>query len=466
MLLVMVFVDAPAWSQAQTGIEGRWEGTLTQDSTKLRLVLDVTRASDGLLLGMIANLDHGVRIPIDRIDESGNRVRLAVNAIGASYDGALSSDGRITGSWTQGAPPTALEFRRAATEPARAETKPAESGDPFGLSVEMKVPVPPTPFRGDGRTHLAYELHITNFADGELLIRKLEILAGDSAIASFEGTQLNSMLQRPGAPNVIDKRAVGAGQRAIAYLWLSAGGDLRMPPSLRHRITGRTESVEGGLVPISQTPPIVLGPPLRGSNWVAVNGPDNSSGHRRALLPFSGNTTIGQRFAIDWLQSGPDGRTFDGDPKDNKSYRAYGEELLAVGDGVIVFVQDGIPENVPGPGSRAVSIGPGTIAGNVVVIDLGSQRFAFYGHVQRGSLRVKVGDKVRRGQVLGLIGNSGNSDEPHLHFHVTNSASMLESEGLPYVIDSFETLTPPSAWQRRSNELPLRDAIVRFPESK
>ena len=64
--------------------------------------------------------------------------------------------------------------------------------------------------------------------------------------------------------------------------------------------------------------------------------------------------------------------------------------------------------------------------------------FAFYAHLQPKGIRVKVGDKVRRGQVLALLGNSGNSDAPHLHFHVTDGNSPLGAEGLPYVIESFE----------------------------
>jgi murein DD-endopeptidase MepM/ murein hydrolase activator NlpD len=111
-------------------------------------------------------------------------------------------------------------------------------------------------------------------------------------------------------------------------------------------------------------------------------------------------------------------------------------------------------------------MGPETIAGNVIVLDVGGGRFAFYGHVQRGTLRVKTGDKVRRGQVIGLIGNSGNSDEPHLHFHVGDSPSMLEAEGVPYLIDRFETLTPPSGCRPVQRELPLQGAIVRFPETR
>jgi hypothetical protein len=114
----------------------------------------VTRASDGLLLGTITNLDHGVRLPIDRIDEQGTNVRLEVRAIGGIFQGVLAGDGnRITGTWTQGAPPTALEFRRGSvSEASRAEPKPAESGDPFGVPVEMKVPVAPTPFRSGSQS--------------------------------------------------------------------------------------------------------------------------------------------------------------------------------------------------------------------------------------------------------------------------------------------------------------------------
>ena len=70
-----------------------------------------------------------------------------------------------------------------------------------------------------------------------------------------------------------------------------------------------------------------------------------------------------------------------------------------------------------------------TIGGNHVVLDLGGGRFAFYAHLQPGSLKVKVGDRVTRGQIIGLVGNSGNSTEPHLHFHISNGVSPLGSEG-------------------------------------
>ena len=68
---------------------------------------------------------------------------------------------------------------------------------------------------------------------------------------------------------------------------------------------------------------------------------------------------------------------------------------------------------------------------------LGNGFFAFYGHLQKGSVTVNRGERVKRGQVLGRLGNSGNSSAPHLHFHIMNGPSVLGSDGLPYVIDRF-----------------------------
>jgi murein DD-endopeptidase MepM/ murein hydrolase activator NlpD len=159
----------------------------------------------------------------------------------------------------------------------------------------------------------------------------------------------------------------------------------------------------------------------------------------------------------------------------NENYRCYGAEALAVADGVVAAIKDGIPQNVPGANSRAVPITLETVGGNYVILDLGKGRFGFYAHLQPGSLRVKPGDRVRRGQVLGLVGNSGNSTEPHLHFHVSDGNSPLASEGLPYVFESFEQQGQGWGWKssgsaqpptKRPLEIPLQNAVVRFPDKQ
>src|SRR5208282_3566122 len=139
--------------------------------------------------------------------------------------------------------------------------------------------------------------------------------------------------------------------------------------------------------------------------------------------------------------------------------------------GVVTQVGDGIPQNTPGAKSLAVPITLETIGGNHVIMEIGNGLFAFYAHMQPGSLRVKVGDKVRRGQVLGLLGNSGNSSEPHLHFQICNANSELGSEGLPYALPSFELLGHGWTWKssdphappvNREMEIPLENDVVKF----
>jgi peptidase M23-like protein len=218
---------------------------------------------------------------------------------------------------------------------------------------------------------------------------------------------------------------------------------------------------------------LVISPPLRGGEWLAANGPANASGHRRALIPVGGRSHIAQRVAIDWVQLREDGQSSTGDKLKNENYRCYGAEALAVADGMVVAVKDGIPQNIPGANSRAVPITLETIGGNHVILDLGQSRYAFYAHLQPGSLRVKPGDRVRRGQVLGLVGNSGNSTEPHLHFHISNANSPLASDGLPYAFESFEQQGQGWGWKptgaaavKHVMEMPLQNAVVRFPATR
>jgi Peptidase family M23 len=342
-----------------------------------------------------------------------------------------------------------------------AETPKKASGfavSPFGPMIDAVVPSPPTPFRGaDGQWRLMYELHITNLAD-ELLLTKIEVSGDVGTLKTFEGAELADLLKP--VVKTDDPRKIGGGLRVIAFLSVPLP-DGQAPQKVRHRLTIGGTTVELAPVALRAPKPIVIGAPLRGTDWMAANGPDNRSGHRRAMIPVNGNLAIAQRFAIDWIQLKTATATFTGDPMDNKNYQAYGADLLAVADGTVVATKDGIPENVPGVNSRAVPITLETVAGNHIVLDLGGGNYCMYAHLQPGSLRVKVGEKVKRGQVLGLLGNSGNSTEPHLHFQVMDGPSPLGSEGLPYHIDAFEVLGGKSAG-KKENALPLQNMKVKF----
>lgn len=191
------------------------------------------------------------------------------------------------------------------------------------------------------------------------------------------------------------------------------------------------------------------------------NGPGIGSGHWATIIASGGTARLPDRFAIDWVKLGDDGKTFTGDPGDNRNYHAFGQPVLAVADGS-VSVMDGIPQN--SPGSHAVKITPENVCGNSVSIKIASGQYAFYCHMQAGSLRVRPGDRVHKGQIMGLVGNAGDSSEPHLHFQLSDANSIAGSEGLPYVLDSFESQNASESPVAHRSELPLRDQRIRFPE--
>jgi murein DD-endopeptidase MepM/ murein hydrolase activator NlpD len=178
-------------------------------------------------------------------------------------------------------------------------------------------------------------------------------------------------------------------------------------------------------------------------------------------MVLGGNAALPSRHAIDWKRV-ENGASFSGPEGENGSYYSYGRPVLAVAGGKVVGVTDGIPDNSPGHvGAEALKLSLATIGGNFIVLDLGHGQFAQYMHLKPGSLRVKVGQRVRRGDVLALVGNSGSSFEPHLHFHVTDSPALIAGEGLPYVLDEYEAVVD-GVPQLRRRQLPTKDSIVNF----
>jgi murein DD-endopeptidase MepM/ murein hydrolase activator NlpD len=447
-------------------LAGDWEGTLGGLGEQLRLTLHVSKTDDGLYLGKLVSLDQGnAQIPLGKATVDGRAVALEFPLVGGTFKGELNAAGsELKGTWSQGAP-MPLTWKRTGAAPAaasaeapKAKKDPAPS--PFGPLLDVSVPAAPIPFRGaGGQSHLFYELHITNFSRVEQNLTRIEVLGDNGTMAAFEGSELLDLLMQTG-PKTDDARKIGAGLRVVAFLTVPVT-DGGAPAKLRHRLTIGGETV--GLAPVAlrATKAIVIGPPLRGSDWVALNGPNNQTGHRRALIPVGGRALIAQRFAIDWVQMKTENATHTGDPKDNKNYRAYGADVLAVTDATVAATKDGIPQNVPGIDSRAVPITLETVAGNYIILDLGGGNFCMYAHLQPGSLKVKVGDKVKRGQTMALLGNSGNSTEPHLHFQVMDAPSPLGAEGLPYLIDSFELLSGQYAG-KKENALPMGNMRVRF----
>lgn len=354
---------------------------------------------------------------------------------------------------------------------ATPQASPTPQQKPLTVPLDVWIPEAPTAFQADAKTHLVYELHIGNYSGQAVTLAHLEVVdEKGTELTRLGQTDLLASVRILGTPDATgtDKLNIPGGKTALVYMWVTLASPAAVPAALEHKLSVKVGtypeelSIRCARVAVGRDLP-VLSAPLRGDNWVAANGPSNTSGHRRTILPIDGRARIAQRFAIDWVRANPDGQaTYTGDPLDNKNYRAYGSEALAVADGTVVETKDGIPQNIPGENSRAVPITLETVGGNHVVLDIGHGRYAFYAHLQPGSLRVKLGDRVKRGQVLGLVGNSGNSTEPHLHFHLGDSISPLGSEGIPYALDSFETKDKSGAVTKHKQEIPLEDEVVTF----
>ena len=147
-----------------------------------------------------------------------------------------------------------------------------------------------------------------------------------------------------------------------------------------------------------------------------------------------------QRYAIDWLSYGEDNKLYRGDGSDVEDWYCYGENLAAVRDGTVVATRDDLPDGIPFVGATIPITGE-TVLGNHVILDFGNgDGYAMYAHMMPDSVVVQVGDQVKRGQVLGKLGNSGNSGAPHLHLHVSNCPSIIDCSDRAYVFDKYRVL--------------------------
>jgi len=239
---------------------------------------------------------------------------------------------------------------------------------------------------------------------------------------------------------------------------------------------------EGGTTTVDRRSVVRIGPPLLGDNFISADSCCDATRHTRAALPVNGRVWISQRFAVDWEQQlDKTGRIYSGPRERLESYTIFGKAAIAVADATVESVTNGFNEETPGKYPTDVSLDAAD--GNSVILDLGDHRYALYAHLQPGSIKVHAKDRVRRGQQLGLVGNTGNSVAPHLHFQVMDGPSSFVSNGLPYEIDEFEItgktdgteafdkaeadgtplkMNPVSADQSVRGGLPLDQTIVSF----
>jgi Peptidase family M23 len=316
----------------------------------------------------------------------------------------------------------------------------AESMTPLLLAVHDA----PIPFTGsDGGTHLVYELGMTNFSSGDVSIQKVEILGDGAVLQVLDTPAVASRLQPIGmreAAGVLAKST-----QALLFLNVTLPQGTTVPGELSHRVTikasaappGRQEiSEDGGTISIDRQAVAKIGPPLRGDGYISADSCCDATRHTRAAMPINGRVWIAQRYAVDWEQLNASGSIYSGPQEKLESYAIFGKPALAVADAVVESVIEGQPEQTPGKYPTNIPLDDAD--GNSVILDLGEHRYALYAHLQPGSIKVHRGERVKLGQTLGLVGDSGNSIVPHLHFQVTGGPSSMASNGLPYEIRNFQ----------------------------
>lgn len=320
----------------------------------------------------------------------------------------------------------------------------AAAAEPPRESFDLRVPFAPTAYAVDGHPTLVYELQVNNYAADTLEPTAIDVIDADRGdrLLRYEGTDLTQHLDRSGLQRPIaDAGGIASGRRGIVFVELTLPARKPLPKRLRHRVEYRvaaaTQTVEGGDVAVRTRPPPVLGPPLRGGPWVAVYDASWERGHRRVAFAVDGKARTPGRHAADWVRVDSSGRKQRGDGHRAADTYSYGEDVLAVADGTIVKVRNDLPERQLLTERAQHDLATGS--GNVVALDIGGGRFAYYGHLRTGSVRVKVGQRVRKGDTIAQVGFSGSASDPQLHFHLGDAPDSLAAEGLPFVFDRFRT---------------------------
>ncbi len=221
--------------------------------------------------------------------------------------------------------------------------------------------------------------------------------------------------------------------------------DIKIVLDNNDKIIGLLFSPHTPDIPVPKRHQTKLSLPLRGE-WLVLWGGDTKELNLHLDAP-------NQRFAFDFLVVDKTGKTHKGKGRSNEDYYAFGKEILAPADGVVTDVISGVRDNTPG------SMNPYSALGNAVFIQHREHEVSVLAHFKQGSIKVKVGDKVKKGQLIGLCGNSGNSSEPHLHYHLQNTPIIQDGKGIKCIFDELILLRKGKQTTKR-NYSPVKGDIV------
>jgi hypothetical protein len=327
-----------------------------------------------------------------------------------------------------------------------ASAAPSATPQPTALQVTTTG----TPHRvhgSDGREHIEFNLVITNSFNSEVTLTSLKVRGGGEGLLTLEGDALAEFTHPIGTGPPTAAIPSSSTVATLVDVVMPRSAWRSVPKRISSRIAytvppgSPAEAVIGSKVirvalRVDRREPIEIAPPLRGDGWASGNGCcDPTAPHRSTILSVDGAYTAIETFAVDYIRVADD-RFFAGDGTQNTDWSGYGAAIHSVAEGRVVSAVDGRDEIPPFTDNPTLS-SPSDYCGNGVVVKIERRQFATYCHLQPGSVRVEVGDRVRTGAKLGLLGNSGNTTAPHLHFGINAGPDTLTSDSLPFEIDRY-----------------------------
>ncbi len=299
--------------------------------------------------------------------------------------------------------------------------------------IDVQIQPAPQPVTIEGRSVAYYELRITNLLPDTIQLTAVSVSETRNLLA-LDGEELKKktggVTLAPKAGNIIYVEVPVTGGRrlhhVIEYSQSHAG------KNTRHRY-------EHPSVEVSTSAPPVLGAPLGEGSWAAIYEPAWARGHRRVVFTIDGVEYIPGRFAIDFVRLDSTGRYASGNENEIANWYGYNNPVHAVADGVVVATRTDFAES-PTLFCAHPVYASADATGNYVAIDIGNGSIVFCEHLKPGSITVVKGQKIRKGDVIGAVGFTGQSTGPHLHLHVANHNAPLAAEGIPFVFDSFRLL--------------------------
>jgi hypothetical protein len=170
--------------------------------------------------------------------------------------------------------------------------------------------------------------------------------------------------------------------------------------------------------------------PLRGA-WWAIQAADWSDQHKQEV--FS------QTYAIDFVKLGVDNQFFCNGGMQLEDHYSWDQPVYATAGGKVAYVCYDMPDIMPGtlPDPRMYRDDARRILGNAVALSHANGEFSYFAHLQQASIQVHEGELIRRGTLLGHVGNSGRSPGPHLHFQLMEGPNLFIDQGLPVKFSHF-----------------------------